>query len=76
MLIEKNAFQFPQKYKGAQLFSTLIILRNVSAANHHIRVISEDHGTLKTAVMMLNMQFCHHRNILHLKIYSNRKQLF
>jgi len=35
-------YQFPQKYAAAQLFSTLIIIRNVSwAANDHIRVISE-----------------------------------
>ncbi len=33
---------FPQNYWAAQLFSTLIIIRNVSgAANHHIRMISE-----------------------------------
>ncbi len=37
-----NLWQFPQKYCAAQLFSTLIIIRNVSwAANHHIRMISE-----------------------------------
>ncbi len=42
------------KYSAAQLFSTLIIIRNVSrAANQHIRIISEDHVTLKTGVMML-----------------------
>ncbi len=33
---------FPQKHEAAQLFSTLIIIRNVScAANQHIRMISE-----------------------------------
>ncbi len=33
---------FTQKYEAAQLFSTLIIIRNVSrAANQHIRMISE-----------------------------------
>ncbi len=33
---------FHKKYKAAQLFSTLIIIRNVSwAANQHIRIISE-----------------------------------
>ncbi len=32
----------PQKYEAAQLFSTLIIFRNVScAANQYIRMISE-----------------------------------
>ncbi len=50
-------YQFPQKYEAAQLFSTLIIIRNVSwAATQHIRMISEDHVTLKTAVMMLKIQ--------------------
>ncbi len=37
--------------------STLIIIRNVSsAANQHIIMISEDHVTLKTGVMMLKIQ--------------------
>ncbi len=44
-------------YEAAQLFSTLIIIRNVSwAANQHIIMISEDHVTLKTGVMMLKIQ--------------------
>jgi len=38
-------------------------------------MISEDHVTLKTAVMMLKIQFCR-RNKLHFKMYSNRTQLF
>ncbi len=55
--ILKKVSRFPQKYEATQLFSTLIIIRNVSwAANHHIRMISEDHVTLKTGVMMLNIQ--------------------
>ncbi len=29
--------------------------------------------TLKTGVMI---QLCHHMNVVNLKIYSNRKQLF
>ncbi len=34
-------------------------MQNVSwAANQYIRMISEDHGTLKTEVMMLNIQLC------------------
>ncbi len=38
----KNIPRFPQKYEAAQLFSTLILIRNVSwAANQHIRMISE-----------------------------------
>ncbi len=37
--------------------STLIIIRNVpSAVNQHIIMISEDHVTLKTGVMMLKIQ--------------------
>ncbi len=48
---------FHKKYWAAQLFSTLIIIRNVSgAANQYIRMISEDHVTLKTGVMMLKKQ--------------------
>uniref|UniRef100_A0A673G5F1 non-specific serine/threonine protein kinase n=1 Tax=Sinocyclocheilus rhinocerous TaxID=307959 RepID=A0A673G5F1_9TELE len=39
------------------MFSTLIIIRNVSrAADQHIRMISENHVTLKTGVMMLKIQ--------------------
>ncbi len=49
---ENKLHQFPQKYCAARLFSTLIIIRNVQ----HIIMISEDHVTLKTAVMMLEIQ--------------------
>ncbi len=36
-------YPFLQKYVAAQLFSALIIIRNVSwAANQHIRMISEE----------------------------------
>ncbi len=55
-----HRFQKKQKTKkkqAAQLFPTLIIIRNVSwAANQHIIMISEDHVTLKTGVMMLKIQ--------------------
>ncbi len=38
--------RFTQKYWAAQLFSTLIIIRNVFwAANQHIIMIPEDHVT-------------------------------
>ncbi len=61
--------QFKQKYCAARLFSTLIIIRNVSCAvNQHIIMISEDHVTLKTGVMMLKI----HRNKLQLNRYSHR----
>ncbi len=54
----KINYQFHKKYAAAQLFSTLII-RNVPwAANQHMRMISEDHVTLKTGVMMLKIQCC------------------
>ncbi len=65
----KNWSQFTQK-----MFSTLIIIRNVSlAANQHIRMISErsrdtedwSNDTVNTAL--------HHINKLHFKIESNRK---
>jgi len=56
-LLNGSFSRFPQRYCAAQLCSTLIIIRNVSwAANHHIRMISEDHVTLKTGVMMLKIQ--------------------
>ncbi len=36
-------YQFPQKYEAAQLFTTLLIIRNVSwAANQYIKMISEE----------------------------------
>ncbi len=39
--MEVKQKKFPQKYSAAQLFSSLIIIRNVSwAANQHIRMIS------------------------------------
>ncbi len=56
---KSNVSPFTHNYEAAQLFSTLIIIRNVSwAANQHIRMISEDHVTLKTGVMMPEFQLC------------------
>ncbi len=58
-IMKKIYHSFHKKYEAAQLFSTLIIIRNVSwAANLHIIMISEDHVTLKTGVMMLKIQLC------------------
>jgi len=38
----RNPSPYPQKYQAAQLFSTLIIIRNVSrASNQDIRMISD-----------------------------------
>ncbi len=53
-----NVSQFTQKYCAARLFSTsLLIIRNDSwSANQLIIMISEDHVTLKTGVMMLKIQ--------------------
>ncbi len=52
-----NWSRFSQKYWAAQQVSSLITIRNVSwAANQHIRMISEDHVTLKTGEMMLKIQ--------------------
>ncbi len=47
---EKNYHWF-QKILSSTTVSTLII-------NQHIRMISEDHVTLKTGVMMLKIQLC------------------
>ncbi len=39
--LKRNVLWFPQKYLAAQLFSTLIIARNViGAPNQHIRVMA------------------------------------
>ncbi len=62
--------QFPQKYCAARLFSTLIIIRN--ATNQHIIMISEDHVTLKTGVMMLKITEIY----IFFNRYSRKKQLF
>ncbi len=39
-----NALQFPQKYEAAQLFSTLIIIRNVSDWSIDAEKFSFDHS--------------------------------
>ncbi len=52
--------------KKAQLFSTLIIIRNDSSAENHQKGYLKDRATLKTGVMMLKIH--HHRNNLHFKI--------
>ncbi len=43
-------------YEAAQLLILLIIINASWAVNQHIRMISEDHVTLKTGVMMLKIQ--------------------
>ncbi len=48
---------FRKKYEAAQLFLTLIINNIVSwSSNQYIIMISEDHVTLKTGVMMQKIQ--------------------
>ncbi len=55
----------------AELFSTLIIIRNISrAAKQYFQKISE--GSCDTEDCDEN-KFLHHMNKLHFKIYSNRK---
>ncbi len=49
---------FLEKYEAAQLFLILII-----KANQHIRMISEDHVTLKTGVMMMKIQLWSQQSI-------------
>ncbi len=57
------------------MFSTLIIIRNLSwAANQHIRMISEGSCDTEDWVMMLKIQICI-TGINYFKIYSHRKQL-
>ncbi len=48
---------FPKNIGQPHLFSALIIIRNVSCAvNQNMIMISEDHVTLKTGVIMLKIQ--------------------
>ncbi len=64
-------FQFPQ----TSLFST--DNQNDSwAANQHIRMISEESCDTEDCSNDAENLALHHRNKLHLKINSNRKQLF
>ncbi len=54
---EKKKNGFEKKIWSMKLFSTLIIIRNVyCAVNQYMIMISEDHVTLKTEVMMLETQ--------------------
>ncbi len=56
-----------------QLFSTIIIIIHICLAlNQYIIMISEDHVTVKTAVMMLKI----HRNKLKLNRYSHKSIYF
>ncbi len=53
----KNVSMFPQKIWSSTTVFDIDNNNNVSwASNQHIRMISEDHVTLKTGVMMLKIQ--------------------
>ncbi len=71
-----NVAWFSQKYEAAQLFSALIIIRKVSwAVNQYIIMISEDHVTLKTGVMMLKIQL-HITEINYILLYSTIENIY
>ncbi len=75
--LETKVSWFQQKYEAAQLFSTLMMIRNASwAANQDIRMISEGSCDTEDWRNDAENSALHHRNKLHFKIYSNRKQLF
>ncbi len=61
----------------AQLFSTLIIIRNVCcAANQHIRMISEGSCDTEDWSNDAENSTLPSQNELHFQLYSNTKQLF
>ncbi len=63
-----------KKYEAAKLFSTLIIIINVSwAANQHIRMISERSCDTEDWSNDAENSALHHSNKLHFKIYLNSK---
>jgi len=55
----KESSRFSQKNDAAQLFSTLIMLINVSwGANHHIRVIFEGHWSNDAQLLKIILNSC------------------
>ncbi len=54
----------------------MLMLRNSIAIYHHIRMISEGSCDTEDWSNDAENSALHHRNKLHFKIYSNRKQLF
>ncbi len=75
-ILKKTASQFTQKYDTAKLFSTLIIIRNVSwTANQHIRMTSDGSCDTEDWSNDAENSALHHRNKSHFNVYSNRKQL-
>ncbi len=63
---------YPQKYCAAQLFSTLIIIRNVSAYYYDFWRSCDTEDCSNDA----ENTAAHHRNKLQFNTYSHRKQLF
>ncbi len=64
---------FPQQYEAAQLFSTQIIIRNISwVQNQHFTKISEGSCDPKDWSNGSRKFNSYHRNKLCLKIYPNR----
>ncbi len=58
---------FHKKKSAAQLFSSLIIIRNVSwASNHHIRMISEGSCDAEDWSNDAEISALHHRNLQHI----------
>jgi len=58
-------------FKNIKMLTTVLTLTLCKSFSEHQIVLEsflEDHVTLKTEVM-LKTGFCHHRNILHFKIY-------
>ncbi len=67
-ILKNKTNQFTQKYEAAQLFSTLIIIRNVFwAANQHIRMISEESCDTEDWSNDAENTAAHHSNQLHFK---------
>ncbi len=63
---------FTKILSRTQLFSILVMIINVSWIPKSIlKWFLRDHVTLKTGVMMLKTQLCHHRNELYFKMFKN-----
>ncbi len=58
IFIKEFGKNVPQNDSAAVLFSSFIKINVSWAANQYISMISEDHVTLKTGVMMLEIQLC------------------
>ncbi len=71
-ILKNKIWWFPQKYEAAQLFSTLIIIRNVCwAANQYIRMISEGSCDTEDWSNDAENSAAHHRNKLQFNVILN-----